>query len=395
MAGALRSSCNLLTHPFLFLPLFTRRAAPDVPIKHIEINCYQNIAMSSLTAAVWTGQRGAARAAAFSSLSSTLCRPSFQAPRFPTESGVQTRAVSSSHSNAFGTAVKSTGPSRGTSPVRVPLSQTGGKGATTTASSSSGFHLSSQPALAPASAASAETSSSTATAATATGTPDYLAVNYWWAYVHPNAVAFWERPILVNAILWGNYNRLRDWAIAQLSAKSADRTAIEGRILQIACAYGSVTPYLVGRLSTSARLDVIDILPVQLENLRSKIGDDRRVEMHQMDSSSLEFSSETFDQALLFFLLHEQPRQVRECTLSEAVRCLKPGGTLLIVDYSKLFWWNPYRYFWKPILKFLEPFAGDLLDNGIGKWLPTEGIVVEEQKTFFGGLFEVMRIRKE
>ena len=39
--------------------------------------------------------------------------------------------------------------------------------------------------------------------------PRYLLANYWWAYVHPNAVKLFERQWLVNLILWGNYNRLR------------------------------------------------------------------------------------------------------------------------------------------------------------------------------------------
>ena len=43
--------------------------------------------------------------------------------------------------------------------------------------------------------------------------PRYLQDVYWWAYVHPNAVRVFERQWLVNAILWGNYARLRDAAL--------------------------------------------------------------------------------------------------------------------------------------------------------------------------------------
>src|SRR4029450_13129871 len=39
--------------------------------------------------------------------------------------------------------------------------------------------------------------------------PRYLQQVYWWAYVHPNAVHVFEREWLVNAILFGNYGRLR------------------------------------------------------------------------------------------------------------------------------------------------------------------------------------------
>ena len=39
--------------------------------------------------------------------------------------------------------------------------------------------------------------------------PEYLERVYWWTYVRPWAVRFFERQWLVNAILLGNYVRLR------------------------------------------------------------------------------------------------------------------------------------------------------------------------------------------
>ncbi|MFZ9151611.1 MAG: hypothetical protein ACO22T_10620 [Burkholderiales bacterium] len=48
--------------------------------------------------------------------------------------------------------------------------------------------------------------------------PRYLEQTYWWAYVHPNAVRVFERQWLVNLILWGNYNRLRDSVFRELNA---------------------------------------------------------------------------------------------------------------------------------------------------------------------------------
>eukprot|EP01083_Nonionella_stella_P297044 1008991_1 len=39
--------------------------------------------------------------------------------------------------------------------------------------------------------------------------PYYLSETYWWAYINPNAVKFWERQWLVDAILWGNFNTLK------------------------------------------------------------------------------------------------------------------------------------------------------------------------------------------
>jgi ubiquinone/menaquinone biosynthesis C-methylase UbiE len=219
--------------------------------------------------------------------------------------------------------------------------------------------------------------------------PEYLNVHYWWAYVHPKAVRFFERQWLVNLILWGNYNRLRSAALADLGSP------IQGKTLQIACAYGDITPLMVDRLEPQASLDIIDILPVQLGNLSAKLGPKENVKLHCMDSSALKYPEAEFDQVLLFFLLHEQPRDVREKTLHEAVRVLKPGGKLVIVDYSKPHWANPLRYFWKPVLWVLEPFARDLLNRGIAHWLPNDAsLQTESCRDYFGGLYQKFVIRK-
>jgi ubiquinone/menaquinone biosynthesis C-methylase UbiE len=227
------------------------------------------------------------------------------------------------------------------------------------------------------------------TSANAPQVPDYLHAHYWWAYVHPKAVRFFERQWLVNLILWGNYNRLRDAALRALGAP------VQGRNLQVACAYGDITPMMVDRLAPDASLDIVDILPVQLGNLSAKLTPDPRVNLYCMNSGALRFSDASFDRVLLFFLLHEQPADVREKTLNEAARVLKPGGTMVIVDYSKPASLHPFRLFWKPVLQVLEPFATDLFTKGIRYWLPKDcGLNIESSQDFFGGVYQVLTVKR-
>src|SRR5690349_7161986 len=138
--------------------------------------------------------------------------------------------------------------------------------------------------------------------------PRYLAQTYWWAYVRPGAVRLFERQWLVNLILWGNFGRLRDAALDALGAR------LGGRTLQIACVYGDLTDRLRRRLTTGGSLDVVDVLRVQLDNLGRKLPGDPRVALLQGDSSALDIASGSYDRALLFFLLHEQPGEVRRRT---------------------------------------------------------------------------------
>jgi len=221
----------------------------------------------------------------------------------------------------------------------------------------------------------------------ATAVPGYLQQTYWWAYVHPNAVKLFERQWLVNLILWGNFARLRDAALDALGAR------LEGRTLQVACVYGDLTARLRQRLGTGGSLDVVDVLRVQLDNLARKLPGDPRIGLIQGDSSALDIPSESYDRALLFFLLHEQPENVRRRTLAEALRVVKPGGRLVILDYHRPSPRNPLYLPMVAILKTLEPYAMDLWNADISTWFPEEGKgVALEKTTFFGGLYQLLTI---
>jgi ubiquinone/menaquinone biosynthesis C-methylase UbiE len=213
--------------------------------------------------------------------------------------------------------------------------------------------------------------------------PRYLEQVYWWAYVHPKAVHLFERDWLVNAILFGNYGRLRDAALAELG------DTVQGRTLQVACVYGNLTPRLRERLEDTATLDVVDILPIQLQNLAGKLPGDERVALLQGDSSALACPGASYDQVLLFFLLHEQPEHVRRATLSEALRVVKPGGKIVIVDYHRPVPHHPLRLLMTGVFRKLEPYAMDLWDHEIEDFLPRRAKpAAMRQETYFGGLYQ-------
>jgi len=219
--------------------------------------------------------------------------------------------------------------------------------------------------------------------------PSYLERYYWWAYVHPNAVRIFERQWLVNLILWGNFERLRDFALEALG------NPIGGRTLQVACVYGDLTQRLVDRMDGDARLDVVDILPVQLENLARKLGPMPATTLILSDSAELEAPDDHYDQVLVFFLLHEQPLETRKRTLAEALRVTKPGGRVLLVDYHRPHLANPLRLIMAPVLRLLEPFALDLWRDEIATWLPEDFPGLElEKRTFFGGLYQMTEVRR-
>jgi ubiquinone/menaquinone biosynthesis C-methylase UbiE len=217
--------------------------------------------------------------------------------------------------------------------------------------------------------------------------PGYLAETYWWAYVHPRAIHLFERQWLVNLILWGKFGALRDWALDALGIEEP------GHTLQVACVYGDLTARLLQGAAPGSTLDVVDVLPLQLANLARKLPADSGVNMIRCDSANMEFASGTYDRALLFFLLHEQPESVRRATIAQTLRVVKKGGRVVIVDYHRPSVLNPLFLPMAGILHTLEPFALDLWRRPITDWFPPgAAISAIEKTTSGGGLYQMLTI---
>jgi ubiquinone/menaquinone biosynthesis C-methylase UbiE len=136
-------------------------------------------------------------------------------------------------------------------------------------------------------------------------------------------------------------------------------------------------------------------MPIQLQNLARKLPSGARARLLHHDSTALGGADATYDQVLLFFLLHEQPLQVRRRTLAEALRVVKPGGKIVLVDYHRPSRSHPLRHAMRALLRRLEPFALDLWESGIDEFLP-DGVALSSvcKQTYFGGLYQKVVITR-
>ncbi len=185
------------------------------------------------------------------------------------------------------------------------------------------------------------------------GEPEYLVRHYWWAYLWHWGVWFFDHQPIINAILLGQYKTLSNQSLHDCMK---DRPA--GRLLQLTCAYGCMTPSLLKTMDDE--LYLMDVAEIQLEATQKKLAnkDKRRLLCARMNAESLAYRNDSFTTVLIFFLLHELPPEARERSISEAIRVLSPGGRFVITEYGArpekhLLWrFPPTRY----ILQRLEPF---------------------------------------
>ncbi|MDT8375122.1 MAG: methyltransferase domain-containing protein [Mariprofundaceae bacterium] len=225
------------------------------------------------------------------------------------------------------------------------------------------------------------------------GIPWYLARYYWWAYLWKRAVWFFDHQPVINAILFGQYQTLMHTTLERLKQAPLER------VLQLTCVYGSLTPNLIGQLSTP--LHITDAATIQLELARSKSAGTSGLLPTRMNAESLGYKESVFSTTVLFFLLHELPPEARRNTLSEAVRTLAPGGTLLITEYGPLpaghwlYRFVPFRWLLTALEPFLNSFWHDNLPALVSEMAALHGKSACQSwnSTVFSGFYRVAEFK--
>jgi SAM-dependent methyltransferase len=177
--------------------------------------------------------------------------------------------------------------------------------------------------------------------------PDYLRNVYTWAYLTPWLTGILDRQVVVQAILWGNAQRLIGDVLA--AVKPGDR------IFQPAAVYGSFSRQLAKQIGRHGRLDVRDIAPLQVALTRQKLAGLPQANVACGDAADPEQS--VFDAVTCFFLLHEVPDDVKVQVVQAMLRLVRPGGKAIFVDYHRPHRWHPLKPVMERVFAWLEPFA--------------------------------------
>jgi ubiquinone/menaquinone biosynthesis C-methylase UbiE len=124
------------------------------------------------------------------------------------------------------------------------------------------------------------------------------------------------------------FDSIRDALLLEANIRAHDR------VLDIGCGTGTLTVTIKQRYP-EVELSGLDPDPKALDRARSKAARARvTVKFDQGFSDALPYADATFDRVVSSLMFHHLPRAVKEGTLREVRRVLKPGGELHLLDFT-------------------------------------------------------------
>lgn len=211
--------------------------------------------------------------------------------------------------------------------------------------------------------------------------PAYLRDVYSWAYLTPWLADWLDRQVVVQAILWGNAQRLIGDVLAEV--KPGDR------VFQPAAVYGDFSRQVAAKIGRKGQLEVRDIAPLQVDLTRRKLADLPQAHVSRGDAADPDDA--IADVVACFFLLHEVPDDVKVQITRSMLRLVAPGGKAVFVDYHRPHRFHPLKPLMRRVFDWLEPFAPSMWQREVHDLAgPTGARFRWRKRTRFGGMYQIV-----
>ena len=134
---------------------------------------------------------------------------------------------------------------------------------------------------------------------------------------------------IMNSITFGKYNHFIHKAIKDMDIQSGDQ------VLDLGCGTGKNAGLIAQYLDDKGSVTGIDVSPVMEQQFNDKHGSDARFSFKK-ERIDIPFKlEETYDKVFISFVIHGLPHEHRKNLIQNAFDHLKPGGKLLILDFSE------------------------------------------------------------
>jgi SAM-dependent methyltransferase len=161
-----------------------------------------------------------------------------------------------------------------------------------------------------------------------------------------------------------------------------------GDVLEIGIGAGEGIAHYAG----DVRLTGIDVDPAMVEAARAEAERlDREVVVVEGDAHVLPFPAESFDTVVCHRVLCSVANEA--IVVAEAMRVLRRGGTLLLVDHVESSWW-PVRQAQHAVDRVLAPSTGEYRSRRPMHHVLAQGGEIVESERSRAGLMEYVAARK-
>lgn len=194
---------------------------------------------------------------------------------------------------------------------------------------------------------------------------------------------------LLNLFTLGWYSSFIEEAIAWMNIHPSDR------IVDLGAGTGKNALLMLQYLDDSGKIMGLDIGHEMAIQFKKRCRRFLNVTFQQRRIDIPFQLNETFDKALLSFVLHGFPRDVREIILDNCRTLLKPGGELILFDYNE-FSLNALPWYLRYPFKIIEcPYAFDFIQQPITALLTRHGFSMGRERLFVKGMIRCLRATRE
>ncbi len=163
---------------------------------------------------------------------------------------------------------------------------------------------------------------------------------------------------------------------------------INQNVLQLGLVFGSEIDQVAQRVGAYGRYDIFDINALQVSRNQEKYGSIYPgLTILQQDAAAFKVA-EPYDTVICFMLLQELPPATKAKVVNNALAAVKPGGSVVFIDYHKPGYWHPLRYLVRMYNRLRHPFAEKLWDRGIETYAKNRTDFIWRKSLYFGGMFQ-------
>lgn len=134
---------------------------------------------------------------------------------------------------------------------------------------------------------------------------------------------------IMNSISFGKYDRFIKQAVKDMDIRAGDR------ILDLGTGSGKNASLMAEYIGKDGRIVGLDLSPVMQKQFMARHAGDERISFLRQRVDTPFNLGKKFDKVVISFVIHGFPQDVREQLIRNAHNHLKPGGKLIILDWSE------------------------------------------------------------